>query len=198
MSQIYTTGPVNIFVGANPAGTPLFLGWSGGKGARVKKNRFTQNVHTDLSGPNMPHDKSYLGEVHSINFRLGRWNEAVLRRIQDVPGARSLVNRRGAMYPGDMGALLATQGCAWPLWLEFQYRNVPAFADGLNAMGGGYHYALAHLTNEDDEGGVTPRGIQLSIETIPYFDITAVSNGIRGGWVLYDEDMSAVNGFNID
>lgn len=195
MSQIYTTGPVNLYAGLGPAAAPVFLGWSGGQGARIKKRRFWQNVHTDVSGPQLPHDKAYLGELHSINIKLGRWNESVLRIIQDAPGARSALNNlRGFTLPTDLGGLAITQALAWPMWLQFSYGggNVPAFNAVPNQMGAGYHYFACILADEDDQGGVTPRGIQLSIETLPVFNLNRVLNGVRGGFDLFDEDMTGL------
>lgn len=189
MAQIYTTGPVGIWAGVGSGGSARFLG-HGMRGARIRVRRFFQPVHTDLSGPQMPHDKSYLGESHTISVQLTRWNEATLQIIQDVPGARSNAPTRGSMFPGDIGTLMVTEAAAYPLWLQFPYSNLPAFQNATNgAMPAGMHYYFAHLTDDDLETGVTARTVSLTFDTIPSFDATSTSNNIQGGFLLYDHTM---------
>src|SRR4051812_7347205 len=122
MAQPYSRGPVDIFVGTGLSHTPTFLGHAT-KGPRIRIRRFYRDMFNDLGGDLVPFDRARGSQMAVVSVVLTRWNEAVLQAAQDTAGGASVP---GTEDPGDVGALMLTEGLAQPLWLRFPKFAHPA------------------------------------------------------------------------
>jgi hypothetical protein len=83
-------------------------------GSRVEETFATRNIHTDLSGPDQPAEKQMMGVAVRVTMDISDPDETVITKIKQ----RSMANGGGtAGTPGTTGALLATGGHAFSLYL---------------------------------------------------------------------------------
>jgi hypothetical protein len=198
VAQPYVSGGVSIFVGvASTSGGPVFLG-HGERAPRPRVHRHYVPYFSDLGGSRVPFDVAHAGESGSVSVVLDRWNESVLRVIEDAAttGRAGNLGVRGTNDPGEMGTLMVSEGVAYPLWLRYEFAGRPTMNIGANGvMRKGWHFLAAFLDQVDDfeDLGLQPHKVLLTWTCLRLFDPTAASTTSGyGKFALYDEDMSAV------
>lgn len=195
MAQEYVTGAPLVFVGLGVNLSPVYLGCGDGEGPRITPSRYWHKVHTDFSGKQMAHDRAFQGEEHTISMTLIRFNNNVISVLQDNLGpTQAVAAGRGTIWPADMGALLVEQGLGWPMWIYYPYNVLTPFRNPISgAMEQGQHYFCCTLTAPENwRSGVTPRGLQITVQAQNVFVPGLVRNGVRGGFVCYDNNCAPV------
>lgn len=189
MAQLYSTGPVGIWVGTGASGAAVFLG-HGEQAPRINTRTLWKPQNCDLTG-DVPIDKAMTGEMATVSVTLIRYNEPVLAIIQDRAG---LIGR-GVMFPGDIGTLMMTEGLNYQLWLQFPYSVKAAYTATMPA---GYRFPGSFMESPDDlqVGTTTAKKISITFTCLPVLDMT-VSNAFgTGSLTLYDHDMTALTAVN--
>lgn len=198
MTQPYASGPVFVYVGWNDnslirrrfpqafrRGTPLYLG-TGEVAPESEIRRSWEPVMNDLSG-GVAHDMVFRGQEAFTNLNLTRWNESVLRLVQDCPYQLGS-NGRGYNSAAEMGSLMIQEGLAFSLYLLYGNRNDPAMRDGVNSMPRGFRFPSNTWSEGPDVRQVGSRAnkVRLLFHSIPAYDENSAT------LILYDEDVSAV------
>jgi len=150
MASLWSTGPVNIFIGY-AGSAPVFLG-HGEKAPRISiKPRYVPVV-CDLGGEE-PMEDLKSGESGTVDVELIRWNYGVLNGIKARTRSAVFPNAvPGTEAPGELGTLMQTEGASYMLYLQFSRAGNPIFGAGGagGAMPAGYRFLAAFL---DPEGG---------------------------------------------
>lgn len=188
MAQLYATGPVYVFCAVDTGGGLLYLG-TGERAPRISITPAYRDVQCDLGGE-APFDTMYSGNSGRVTVTLMRYNEAVLRKIEDYAASLHLI--RGQEDPGEIGSLMLTEGLAYQLVLVFPYATKTAFAD----MPAGYNFLAAYVRGPDDieSGTSNPKKVQITWQCLRKFDITNQNNFGAGSFKLYDHNIP--NGLN--
>lgn len=150
MAQIWSTGPVHIFVGtggtSNFSGrslTPAFLGRAE-KAPQIVENPLYEPVFNDAGGQMEPIDELFQGVTASVSVVLTQWNEAVLRSL-------SAVGQPGSTGVTAFGQPMAQFGLTYPVYLLFQNAALPGYA----GMPGGYRFWSCKMVNHQVMPGTT-------------------------------------------
>lgn len=207
-AQSFSTGPVDAWVGIgslNPTPgvptEPVFLGHSE-DGFRVQVRPQWENQYQDVAGSKTPFDRIYLGSDAIITGVLSRWDEkvyAALGAYVDPSGAyfgQGAV--RGTDAFDDRGTLALAEGAAFEVWFRYPRSSVPGalgggilglVADFLRVLPKGYHFLNCTMEGPDDlRPGAKPYKIGLALYALSEY------TPITGTFVLYDHDMSAIDG----
>ena len=139
-SQLYVPGPVQIFTGTGGAGAYQFLGWSEQETGTRFASRW-EDVHSDVSGPMVPHDVQYMGEEAYVSVTLTRYVESVLTTMSArLPGLTP-----GAMASGQLGSLMLGENFAVKLLLFCPYSAKTVFS---TTMVPGYVFSAGWLMDD--------------------------------------------------
>lgn len=186
MAQPWTKGAVHVWVGVGGSHAAVYLG-TGERAPRVSRRRRFAEVPNDLGGQE-PFDWSYQGSSALVTVKLTRWNESTLLALEDVVGPTNGTDLAGSDAPGDIGALMVTEGLAVPLWIAYSY--APGGLAPQPAMAGlrtGWHMYAAWLEGPDDhEGGTDPASVMLIFRCARVYDPST------GAFKLYDRNMSGL------
>lgn len=140
----YVSGVVSVYCVIG--GKPLLLG-VGEKAPRIAFRRSYAPVHSDLSGPILPHDKISAGKEAFISVILTVYNEPVFQVIESGPFPG---RDPGSDGPGDDGTLMMTESAAYPVILRYAHYDLKP---GMRAAGlvPGKRFACAMLDGEEIE-----------------------------------------------
>lgn len=116
MSQIYNTGPVELYTGTGSASALEFLGYSE-NGMQIEIRETFEDVHSDLLGPRIPTDVQHFQADALITGDLVRWNESVLEKCEDrsLNGAGGTGASFGIVSKLEVGALMLAYGKTYRL-----------------------------------------------------------------------------------
>jgi hypothetical protein len=193
MAQLYTTGPVDLWVAPQGQG-PFFLGHSE-KGPSFQVRPQFSDVFVDLGGQNVPFDVVYQGEDALVTVDLARWNQNVLALIQDIATLGAGGNAPGNDPSGAIGTLMLTEQKAYPLYLRFPYASKAAFSTGPSgAEPPGYRFLFAML----QEDGFPDLGTKARKQHLVWHCLRAFnpSQGIVGQFTLMDFNMTSLGSIN--
>lgn len=185
MAQPFVTGPVWIYVGIGNAvsKTPVFLG-TAEDGPKKQHLVGWEPVMNDVTGSKKPLDQGYQGESAIVRADLTRYNEDVLAALVARPNP---FGTRGLNAFGDLGALMLTEGLAYPLWLRYPYASKAAYS----TMPPGDRFVASWLVSpEDYVQGTKPK----KVSVIWYCQ--GVFSPVTGGVLLYDHDMTGLPDIN--
>jgi hypothetical protein len=193
MAQGFVSGPVDIWCGVGSGGAPLFLG-HGQRGPRIQVRRAYQDMWCDLGG-GIPFDKAYAGAMGIVSVELSRWNENVLRIIQDAAVTNSTFTvAPGLNDPGEVGSLMVQEGIAYNLFLRFPHSAKPSYA----TQPLGFRFVAAFLEGPDDfeDLGPKPRKVGLIWTCLRTFDTTVSNVYGTGRMLLYDTNVTGLGAHN--
>jgi hypothetical protein len=126
MPQPFTTGPCLIYTSTLNTSSGLayeYLGTSE-RGATVILGEAWEPVVSDPSGPQVPFDVQYMGQVCYIEIEaMIRWNNPVLQRID----ARRLGDTPGTIAANSIGSLMVLEGFTYSLCLVSPYASKAAY-----------------------------------------------------------------------
>ncbi len=191
MAQLYSSGPVSIWVGTNLSSQPQFLG-HGESAPEIITTPPSVPFQSDSSGET-PANLLDAGETGRVTVTLTRYN----RRILDVILSRS----RGRNFPGSppgfrdagqIGTPLLTNGCAYALYLVFPSAGKATYNVAANGvLPPGYRFLAATLDPDRSVMGTTSAyKILLNWECLMKRDPTRKTSYGKGSWTLYDFDIS--------
>lgn len=103
-------GPAIVYVGTGGAGAPERLGYTE-DGMRGRRFRFTESLHSDVSGPKMPQEFQELGEAMLFSGRFVVYDPDVLDTIRRRGDKADLGNLNS------IGALIGTNDYAFDIWV---------------------------------------------------------------------------------
>lgn len=195
-AQLYSTGPVDVYVYHPLDSTISFLG-HGERAPSIDHQPSYADVHCDLGGQ-VPIDRIYSGEMLRVGVDLVRYDYAVVQRLHDHK--RRLVNPvaaqatyAGQEYPGDIGTLMLTEGAYHILYLKF--RNAPKTPFANNSMPKGYRIYRALMDPSSvTSGSTTAHKVRVAWSCYRKLDMTAPSNTFGNGlFTLYDHVMDELN-----
>lgn len=111
MSQLYNTGPVELYVGTGVDDALEFLGYSE-TGMDIEERETFEDVMSDLLGPKIPTDVQHFQADCLVTGDLIRWNEYVLQKIEDrsKSGAGGTGASLGTISRKEVGALMLAYG----------------------------------------------------------------------------------------
>jgi hypothetical protein len=193
-AKLWSTGPVAVFIKHALDAGPMFLG-HGEKAPDIRDHGAYKNVHTDLSGDQVPHDKLYGGQDVTVTFTLSRFSQDALNilkargRSVSVPAITP-----GYDPPGAMGSLAATEQACFEMWLAFYYSVKAPYV----GMPPGYHFFQCVLDDETEQQGTQDvRKAPLTISTIRRFNAAESNVYGYGSWTAFDHQMGAIAGVAI-
>lgn len=203
MASPYVPGPCPIWVNLDDGGAlTAFLGMSE-RGVSIDLNPEYSPYVVDGAG-SVPVDAAYQGQAATVTCSLSRWNESTYRAIGTYAGrprdgtAFTGAKSRGTDFPGDVGTLVANELSAFHLYVPFPYSNKFAYGPGglgINAQPFGYHFYRAYL-DRDSLPERTAKGAILNLTFHCVRRLFVDGNNALGlnnyRWVLYDNDVSAV------
>jgi hypothetical protein len=138
MAQLWSTGPVDVFVAAGPGFTPIFLG-HGKTAPQINLIRRYENRMSDLGGSQIPHARTYQGQYAIVAMTLERWDWTTLTIIEDIARTGTAP---GVDAAGTIGQIMETTPALYLiLYLRFEYLSgnvVP-----------GYRFVRAYPENEE-------------------------------------------------
>lgn len=140
MAQLWCTGPAHIFVGNGGSAsqrTVQYLGTAEQAPQIIIDPQYEQ-AFNDVGGGLVPIDELYQGEVANVSMVLTRWNEDVLQDIRSLPNFAT--NSPGAHGSIDLGTLMLSEGCTYPLYIKFPYAQAKTAMAG---MPNGYRFWAA-------------------------------------------------------
>src|ERR1700677_759250 len=114
MSQLYCTGPVNVFVGGGPLGNITFLGWCE-HAPNVQVRPSYDAVYVDLGGQKIPFDMVYNGSDGLVTGDMTKINWPVLDAIRAFPNPAPAATP-GVDMSGAIGTLMITEGATYSLY----------------------------------------------------------------------------------
>jgi hypothetical protein len=184
MSIPYVAGPAFTYVGVGTNGAPLYFGTTESEPEIVIQPEF-EPVMNDLRGSRKPYTYQSMGEDAVVLGTFNKYNEGVLRLMQSRPfRAGAATNVRGNQPFGSQGALMAEEGCLFPMWMVFPYVSKAFFAS--NGMPAGYRFFGAFLFGPDRMPiGTRVRKVQCVFQCQAIFSLP-------GNWTVYDHNTSAV------
>jgi hypothetical protein len=140
-------------------------------------------VFNDISGPVIPLDEGWAQEHGYESGILTRINWEAVAFLASRP---TFSGTPGSWADEDVGTLQLTEEMATTLWIEFPYSSKSAYSE----MPAGFRYpaALPYGPDNFQQVGTKPVRLALTWHSIPA--------RINGGWVHYDNDMSAVQGLS--
>lgn len=178
MAQLYTTGPVWLFV-AVPGGTLSFLGF-GEEAPTIEILPRQRNVRSDASGE-VPFDKSFQGKEATTSVVLNYHNKTILEACESIPYETGRTTS-GSYSARDMGTLMLTEGRALSLYVLFSNQGDPT----MPGMPGGYRFP----NNTAIDGPIVKKPgsheekISLVFRSVPIFNPNDKS------FTLYDYDVA--------
>jgi hypothetical protein len=190
MARLYSTGPVGCYIG-NAAGIITFLG-HGKKAPDIDIETETIPVECDLGGA-VQMDQIYGGQRGKVSVLLSRYNEGAVAILQDRAKQLAL---RGIDNPGDIGALLLSEGLFWTLYLRFPYaaKAFQGAGAGIDASPAGYRFLAAYLDSPDKiiVGTTTNRMVQCHFTCLRAFNVTITNTFGEGRFTLFDHNLAGV------
>jgi hypothetical protein len=121
MSQFYNTGPAELFAGVDSGSSLTFLGWSQ-SGFELRFMGSFRDVIADFSGPEVPADVQYMGELCYITGTLSKYNEAVLQAV--MARAVGVGTLPGQIIANELGSLMVAQELAYPIVINAPYAGL--------------------------------------------------------------------------
>ncbi len=167
MANIYTTGPVHIYVTIRSAafansttGVPLaltvptksqtyYLG-TGEQAPMINRRKNYSPVMNDLAGETIPLDNLYQGESVTVSTTLTRWNEYALLNL-DIGSQWNAAGARGIDSATDLGTAQIFEGSSFQCFLHFPYYS-KAYGTSYN-MPRGYHFYSCRQIDMNVQGG---------------------------------------------
>lgn len=200
MAQLYSTGPVDMFVWHAQANAPVFLG-HGERAPSIEVTPSWVPVHCDLAGQ-APMDTLYSGEMGRVSVELIRYNWATVKEMQDrAIHQDDRVATPGVCTPGDLGLLAVQEGSFYILYLRFQH----AVKTAMSGMVGGYRFYAAVLEPMSVVAGSTTankihmtfncyrRYLRNNSSYVPAGAPAVANNSFGvGTYILYDHNMSDI------
>lgn len=189
MGQLYSTGPVGVFVGLGSGGAPVYLG-HGREAPDIEVDPEWFDVECDLGGK-VRIDVGAAGEAGKGSVLLTWYNESVLRLIQD----RAALIARGFQDPGEIGTLLLTEGFTYKVWFVFPNAQKAAYQAGRGGPSPlGYRFWNGYVRGPDKiiSGSKTARLMQVHWDFLRTFDASVTDGLMLGRWTLYDEDVTGL------
>lgn len=181
MSQAYSCGPADIFLGVGSASkTPVFLGWSEGQ-PDIDITAEYVPVKSDKAGPVVPIDTCYVGEWAQVTVDLTRWNEPIMAFVESWPAA-PFRGVRGTDAAGARGTLLQTEGVDYPVIVRFPYSVKTAYA----TLPAGYRFYSGRGQNLRIKPGTGPMKKRIVFYCLPVLNIKT------GQFALYDHVMTGL------
>lgn len=136
---------------------------------------FHQPISTDRTGPMVPDDVQYMGQMAFLQLDLIKFDEAVIAKLQ----TRVIGGTNGTITAGDIGTLLRHEGKAFRFLIQSQYRNKSAFA----GMTGVMNFPVAFAVNVMEPSHSTQaKRWRLQLQFIPNW------SGHLGNGVLFNSD----------
>lgn len=188
MSQFYVHGPAYVYV--STAGTdenPVyeFLGYSEGPVVPEFEGLYVDES-LDAAGL-APAEVAYGGEIATVPLRLKRFNYLVYKKLK----ARVRGTTPGASSPCQLGTLLQTEKKGFGLIIK------GAFADCKTALypdlPKGFRFPFTYLA------GPTSESFTWRAMAVPCaFRCLPVINPADGSFLLYDNDMTPVQGIGLN
>lgn len=209
MAQLFSTGPVAIYVGLTAGtpyipghsaggitvGTPVFLGHSE-KTPNISVRPQVSDAWSDIGGQRVAFDKFYDSQDALVSVDLTRFNYPVYQAIADraaAGGPRLATFSPGVNLPGEIGSLMMTEGLTVTLWLRWPYSAKPAYA----AMPGGLRFPATFLQGPDDiTSGTVPHKIRCVWYCMRQFNIGSANSYGAGSFTLYDYNMNGLPPIN--
>ncbi len=179
----WVTGPGHIFVGNQLNGIPQYLG-TAEETPEIDINPEQTPYFNSVFSTKIPLDWCDQGEQAFTTIDLNAWDETVYRQIVSRP---RFTATRGSYSIGDFGTLVAYEGYAYQVWIQFPNSAKAAMA----TMPAGYHFFVSRCIGPDK---ISPINTDPSHRRIVFHHLPALAFGAGNLVVgtLYDHNMSAL------
>jgi hypothetical protein len=197
MAQLYTTGPVDVFIRHALDLSPVFLG----HGERAPTIDITPNYLPVKAhyGGEIPVDAIFSGETGKVRMELVRFNHNALNMLKNR--ARSMLDQnpvKGLFEPGQIGTMIISEYSFFELWLRFTHSKKLHNNNG--DLPDGYRFLTAVLEPESIVGGsstIMKVSLTFSCWRYPFCGYGLATRPGIGGFngvnlKLYDHDMSEI------
>ena len=162
MSQLFVTGPAEIYVGAGGSGLE-FLGYTD-EGVRIQLQGAFEDVFADLGGRRVPIDSLFMGEQAVMTCNLIRFNELVYKHCAKRIPSQSA---RGTYLSNKVGTLMIQEAEAYRVLIDAPYRSKTAFLT-MEA----YNFPTAWLDAGTDIGtGTKAKTINCIFRALPAYSL---------------------------
>lgn len=199
MSQLYSTGPVSVFVGLYGQ-TPQFLGY-GERAPEIDIIPSFVPFFSDSGGPEVPAELLLAGQSGRVTVDLNKMNMKTLRVIQTRGRGRNFTaTDPGLDDAGQIGTPMLTNNCSCKLYLRFDRSGVATYNNFLSgAIPRGYRFFAAILDPETVLPSSTTALKQcLAWKCLRAWDPTIKTPFGRGTRRLFDNDLTDLMGINPD
>ncbi len=178
MPQLWSTGPVSLYIGPiNALPIQAVVVGTGREAPHLDVRPAFDPVMNDLGGSRISFDTMYEGADATISIDLNRYNydrvEQLLQHAQTSTALLGNLITLGNDPPGAVGALMLTEQLAHTLFVLFPFAVKPAFSGGPSgAMRIGYRFPACTLeTSTWDQLGTRAQQIRLvwHAHRVPYF-----------------------------
>jgi len=206
MAQVYVTGPVDLWVLTSTyGGQPRFLG-HGERAPTINLIPFYVTHQADVAGAAV-FERFYNGMSARISVDLIRFNQATLDEVRLASASGDWLKgpeeiSYGFDPPGSIGTATKAERVSHILYLRFPAANRPGMNGQANPrarLPAGYRFFYCTLDPQVIRGGSTvAHKVSLTWQATPWF-IPEYRNGWGyGAMVLFDKDMSALDGLRPD
>lgn len=197
MANQYSSGAIILFTGTGVGNAPQLLGTCEGP-PRMEVETSNGTISTDLTGPEIPLDFSFGGQMATISMVLTRWDNIVASRLETRPGPLS-TNLPGFYNVSDVGTMIGLEGYAFPIWLRYLFASGGTSKAAYAAIPGGYHFLqCVGAGSWSIEGGAKPMKRQFIFRAWPMLSTTLNGATTANPTLnLYDNVMAAVSSLPI-
>lgn len=201
MSQLYNTGPCEMYTGTLP-GSQLaleFLGYSE-NGMNIEFKSYYEDVNSDLLGPKIPTDIQHFQADGIISGDLVRWNETVLAQCEDRSrlgadaGGTGTGAAQGVVSRLEVGALMQAYGKTYRLLCDAPSLNLSSAATlfpGMSAINWLHVYLADTMTRK--RGARVERLHVIFRATVNVTNLSP-SGSFSNTFTLYDGNRAGLGG----
>lgn len=181
--QPYSTGVTFVYLGVGSSGTPAFFGTAESY-PKHERRVDIEYLMNDVGGRKKPVDVSFQGMDASLSLTMTVWDEGVAQILENLPRFELSPNTSppGTWSFADMGTLMAFEGYAIPIWLQYNYAKKAAYSK----LAPGYHYYNALPLTLGDENGAAPMKRIFSFYVWPATNFSAKTQ------TLFDYNMTGL------
>lgn len=195
MSQIYNTGPCEMYVGTGVADALEFLGYSE-QGMDLELRETFEDVNSDLLGPKIPTDVQHFQADCLITGDLVRWNEYVLQKIEDRSrqGAGGTGASLGTISKKEVGALMLAYGKCFRLLCDAPNVALAGVA-GIMPDLRPYNFPAAYLHDTmKRKRGARAERVHIILRALADATNIGATASLSNSFPLYDSDRSGIPG----
>lgn len=176
-AQLWVNGPAAVQVGTGSAGALQHLGFTE-NGVRISFDAKFEDIHTDISGPMIPHDVQMMGEQAYITLDMNKFDEVVLEHLMVrmatatyIAAYSSLPGRPGSKA---IGTLMQTESAVVRLLINAPYASKAVFFNSSTGdeMPLAYNFPTCYPMDaiDLDPVGLRVKKVRIIMRAVPAWD----------------------------